>query len=393
MRIGIAQLGRVAEDTGGRNYLVNFLSGIRVLGGEHEFVLFLSEGESALLGVRQTSGLEIVEISDSKRTPLHKVWGEQWKLPGRLKKAKLDIVYYPGNFAAYRTPVPYVVNIRGMAHYYGAEYGVDLLRRSIRKLIMPFSVRRAARVITPSHDIQNDVIKFIGCDIAKMQVIAHGVDTSLFDGDANRNDLASLDVLRKFDLVTGGYLLYASALWPYKNQATLIKAHHEVVQSGRSELHLVLAGKGTGTDESYARSLHALADELGTSHLVHFTGQLAQTELRYLYAHALTFVFPSLYESFGNPIFEAWSSGIPIVASKVHSFPEIVGDAGLLVDALSTKEMASAIAKIIDNQELRVQLISRGKARVGSFTWEKCVIATLRLIEQAALRECAPPKA
>jgi glycosyltransferase involved in cell wall biosynthesis len=110
------------------------------------------------------------------------------------------------------------------------------------------------------------------------------------------------------------------------------------------------------------------------------TGGLPQAELRYLYAHAAAFVFPSSYESFGNPIFEAWASGIPVVTSDVHSFPEIVANAGLLFDPLDISAMASTIERVLSDGDLRKELVVRGHARVKFFTWERCVARTLSLV-------------
>src|SRR5437660_1369767 len=109
MRIGIASLGRVSEDTGGKNYIVHFIAELSRLNSSHQFVLFLSEREHESLGIDH---IEIVEIPNSKRTPLHKVIGEQFKLPQAIRRAKIDVMYYPGNFISLRSKVPSVVAIR-----------------------------------------------------------------------------------------------------------------------------------------------------------------------------------------------------------------------------------------------------------------------------------------
>ena len=128
-------------------------------------------------------------MPNSKRTPLHKVFGEQVKLPSLIRASKVDVMYFPGNFASYACPVPYVLNIRAVPHYYGDAYGVDRTRRIMRKLLMPFSAKRAAKIITPSEDIKKDVVRFVGVAPDKIEVIAHGVDTSLFDGEINRGQI------------------------------------------------------------------------------------------------------------------------------------------------------------------------------------------------------------
>jgi glycosyltransferase involved in cell wall biosynthesis len=207
------------------------------------------------------------------------------------------------------------------------------------------------------------------------------VDTSLFDGEKNRSDARGLEVLTRYDLENNNYILYVSALWQYKNQDKLIEAHARLVKATGREIVLVLAGKGTGNDPSYLERVHALPTSLGTGHLVRFAGQLKQQELRYLYASATAFVFPSSYESFGNPIFESWASGIPIATSNVHSFPEIVGDAGLLFDPNDAASFDRALHAIVGDEQCRKMLIEKGLQRVKAFTWERCIMRTLSLLE------------
>jgi glycosyltransferase involved in cell wall biosynthesis len=343
-------------------------------------VLFLSDDEASRLNLGEHPP-EIVSIPNTNGSSFRKVYGEQILLPRAIRDAKVDRMYFPGNFASYDCPVPYVLNIRAVAHYYGKQYGIDFKRRLIRKLIMPFSARRAARIITPSNDLKADVIRFTGAEAEKIKVIPHGVDISLFDGEANRQDPTGLEVLARFDLTPDKYLLYVSALWRYKNQDKLIRAHAELVRAKLIDLPLVIAGVGTGTEAEYIKELFALPEKLDTQGLVRFTGQLRQADLRFLYAHARAFIFPSSYESFGNPIFEAWASGIPIATSNVHSFPEVVGDAGILFDPMNEEQMQLAILTVSNDNEVRKNLIELGLGRVQEFSWEQCVRRTLSVLE------------
>ncbi len=384
MKIGIAALGRVSEDTGGKNYILHFLRELENLRPSHSFVLFLSEREALDLGMRGTDSLRIVTVPNSRRTPLHKVFGEQVLLPFYIRREKIDLMYFPGNFVSLFSKVPSVVNIRSAAHFYGEKYGITGMRRVIRSVLMPLSARKARAVITPSEDIKSDIVRFANILPGKVEVISHGVDLHLFNGEINRRAPEGLALLEKYNLVPKKYLLYVSALWRYKRQDQLIRAHAELVKNGRPEPKLVLAGMGTGTEESYIAELHALANELGTESLVCFTGGLPQSDLRYLYAHAGAFIFPSIYESFGNPIFEAWASGIPVATSKVHSFPEIVGDAALLFDPNSAGDIIDAISQLLKDPSLCRELIRRGHERAKEFTWDTAVRRTLSLLERVS---------
>lgn len=383
MRIGIASLGRLSDDTGGRNYIENLIRFLPEANEKaHEFTLFVSEGESEpLYASAKKAGIAIVEIPNTKRTPLHKVIGEQLYLPSYIRKTKQDVMYFPGNFAAVRCPVPYVLNIRAVAHYYGSKYGVNLPRRIIRKLLMPPSAKHAAAIITPSEDIKRDVFRFTKVSSEKITVIHHGVDVSLFS-PRHKQESIGLDILSKHSLTSEMYLLYVSALWRYKNQDKLIRAFAQADLP--KEMKLVLAGKGTGTSDGYINELKALPKLLGIEARVVFTGAIEQKDLKYLYAHANALVFPSSYESFGNPLFEAWASQIPVAAANVHSFPEIVADTGLLFSPENERDMIKALELIVHDQPLRERLIRLGANRAAEFTWQKCLRRTLSLIESVS---------
>ncbi|MFI5202531.1 MAG: glycosyltransferase family 4 protein, partial [Candidatus Kapaibacterium sp.] len=357
MRIGIAALGRVSEDTGGKNYIVHFICELMRLRPPHTFILFLSDGESVKLGLSESDLLRIVAVPNSRQTPLHKVFGEQIMLPRYITREKIDVMYYPGNFVSLLSKVPAVVNVRSAAHFYGAKYGIRGMRRIIRSLLMPASARKARAVITPSEDIKRDIVGHAKIAEQKVQVIPHGVNLTLFNGSQNRESREGLELLERYSLTSGDYLLYVSALWRYKRQDQLLRAHAEIVRSGFPELKLVLAGLGTGVGKKYLDELYALPGKLGTEKLVVFTGGLPQTDLRYLYAHARAFVFPSSYESFGNPIFEAWASGIPVAVSNVHSFPEIAGDATLFFDPRDVEDIKDKILQLLSDSELSRILI------------------------------------
>ncbi len=384
MKIGIAAIGRLSEDTGGKNYIVHFLRGIEKLRPQHSFILFVSEGEATTLDIKESDLLRIVTIPNSNLTPLHKVFAEQCKLPKYIVREGIDLMYYPGNFVSLASSVPAVVNIRSMAHAY-PNYGVSGIRRVVRSLLMPASARKALAIITPSQDILQDVVRISKVNPTKVHVIPHGVNLELFDGQMNRNAAEADVVLGRYDLTAGNYLLYVSALWRYKRQDQLIRVHAHLVHDGYPQLKLVIAGKGTGTDKSYLDELYALPKSLGTDGLVIFTGGLPQSDLRYLYANAKAFVFPSSYESFGNPIFEAWASGIPIAVSNVHSFPEIAGDAALFFDPNDLEDMQDKMLMLLSESELTKALIQRGEERVKSFTWEAAVSRTLSLLEDVHL--------
>ena len=139
-------------------------------------------------------------------------------------------------------------------------------------------------------------------------------------------------------------------------------------------------GKGWLYDAIFER-----LDTLGLRDKVTFVGYLDEDELPLWYAAATVFVFPSIYEGFGMPPLEAMACGTPVVTSNTSSIPEVVGDAGLMVDPYSADALADALARVLNDRELHADLAERGIRRATAFTWRTTAERTLRAYEQAVL--------
>ena len=105
-------------------------------------------------------------------------------------------------------------------------------------------------------------------------------------------------------------------------------------------------------------------------HDIVFPGFIPDGELATLYSAAETFAFPSHYEGFGLPVLEAMACGVPVVASRASSLPEVVGDAGMQVDPDDTERLSSALELLALNPEMRADFSVRGLERAAGFTWE-----------------------
>jgi glycosyltransferase involved in cell wall biosynthesis len=157
---------------------------------------------------------------------------------------------------------------------------------------------------------------------------------------------------------------------PHKNLERLIRAFAQVRQSGgHDDLRLVLIGD----DVSRYGSLRRTVEAAGVRQDVRFFGFVPHRTLAALYRMAAVFAFPSLYEGFGLPPLEAMACGTPVVTSRVSSLPEVVGDGALLVDPYSVDDIAHGISRVLDDAPLRAQLVQKGLARAGLFSWERSV--------------------
>jgi len=173
-------------------------------------------------------------------------------------------------------------------------------------------------------------------------------------------------------------ILFVGTLEPRKNAETLIRAYARLRRASAIPHRLVLAG---GRGWRY-EGLFALVEELGLQDDVLFPGFVPYDELPLWYNAADLFVFPSLYEGFGLPPLEAMACGVPVVVSSVSSLPEVVGDAGLLVDPLDVEGLAEAMARVLNDGALRAEMRGRGLARAERFSWLETARGTVRVYER-----------
>jgi glycosyltransferase involved in cell wall biosynthesis len=165
------------------------------------------------------------------------------------------------------------------------------------------------------------------------------------------------------------FVLYAGNVKPHKNLERLIDAFSLVRQRGLDHLKLVLIGDDISKYAALRRAVH----QHQLHKYVRFLGYLPQETLAVMYRLAGVFVFPSLYEGFGLPPLEAMASGTPVVTSNVSSLPEVVADAAVLVDPYDPVAIADGVARVLTDENLRVDLRRRGLARAHQFSWEQSV--------------------
>jgi glycosyltransferase involved in cell wall biosynthesis len=144
---------------------------------------------------------------------------------------------------------------------------------------------------------------------------------------------------------------------------------------------LVLVGKHGWL---YGETLRAVEQSSVAGDIL-LTGYVPEKDLPTLYSGALCFVYPSYFEGFGLPALEAMQCGAPVIAAQTTSLPEVVGDAGLLVDPFDESAISSALGKVIDDRELRTRMRVKGLDRARHFSWKRTAKLTLEIYQRAAL--------
>jgi len=177
----------------------------------------------------------------------------------------------------------------------------------------------------------------------------------------------------------GGFWLSVATIEPRKNFVRLVEAYRMLKQRGETTLPLVLAGGPGWLMERFRDALGNL--EPGRD--VILPGYVSDEELRWLYANCFTFVYPSLFEGFGMPVLEALGFGATVISSQSSSLPEVVGDAGLLIDPRDTASIAEAMARVSRGEVNRNALRAAAQAQAKRFSWARSASSLLDVYRQA----------
>jgi glycosyltransferase involved in cell wall biosynthesis len=224
-------------------------------------------------------------------------------------------------------------------------------------------IKRADKITTVSKDSRNDLIHFYQIPEDKIEVIYNATQ---FD-QVPSIDPDQENEIKKNLGVPDSYLLIVGKLALRKNLDTIIKAVYETkVKIGKTIPLFIVGGKYTISDAS---GVIDLIKEMDLTNDIIYTGEVSREELQVIYKNATIYLFPSIHEGFGIPLIEAMQFGVPLIASKSSALPEIMGDAGILVeDFLSPQAWSDAIVNL--TPEKRAELKEKGLARSRQFSWQ-----------------------
>lgn len=244
------------------------------------------------------------------------------------------------------------------------------LSRWMEERLMPEAIRLADRIMVDSTSTFDDLSSEFPWAIEKIRIVHLGV-TALV-APSEKVDLSVMGIFKPF-------FLYVGTLEPRKNLRRLLTAYASLPEFVRDSYSLVIAGgKGWGDID-----LNSLIQSLGLEGSVILVGYVSDSQLASLYSNARCLAMPSIYEGFGLPLLEAMSHGIPVLTSNCSSLPEVVGDAGLLVDPLDESSLAKGLLDLLMDDVLHANLSFKALPNAQRFSWEKCAIETMAVFEEA----------
>lgn len=233
----------------------------------------------------------------------------------------------------------------------------------------------ADKIIAVSESTKDDLVNLYTLPVEKIKVIYSGIENGLEKKELTGEQ--KLLIRKKYNLPEE-FILYFGTLEPRKNLVGLIQAYEIFRRQTASDkkYSLVLAGNSGWL----CSDIFAEAKKSDFAKDIIFTGFIDPADKVYLYNLASLFVYPSFFEGFGFPPLEAMSCGVPVICSHTSSFPEVAGEAALMIDPYNFDEIAWAIKEVLSDKELKQDLIENGFARVKNFFWDKCAKETLELL-------------
>lgn len=302
---------------------------------------------------------------------------EQLSIPFHVARAGVQLFHSPHYVLPALTPRRSIVTIHDCIHLLFPQYLRSRVAHGYVRAAFWTAVHRASRILTVSEASKRDILRFFPVPEERVTVI-HNAIADRFHQQPPEDEMAR--VRERYQL-QDRFIMYAGNVKPHKNLGRLLDAFMLLRQQRRyDDLKLLITGSEVSRSQALRRAVH----RYNLHKHVRFLGFQSEDTLAALYRLAAVFVFPSLYEGFGLPPLEAMASGTPVVVSNVSSLPEVVGDAGVLVNPYDAQSIADGVSHVLEDGAFRAGLVSRGIVRARSFSWRDSARRTRAIYEEVA---------
>lgn len=360
MKIVIDAINNSDEIRGPDRYLIGVLDGLVHSGVDTEFVIFYAPWQRFLESLRLPPNFRFVRCTPPRPQILRVLW-HIFVFPCLVRRERPDAVHLPNIIFIPFLFIPTVMTVHDIAHFqFPEKYGY--FRGYTQRLLIRGAMAIVDAVIAVSDYTRQELGQHLGYPANKVKVIGEGgpmpVDISKTEGGPQ-------------------YFLYVGQLERSKNIEKLIEAFAASELFRRKNVELWIAGKPGNAAADVARRVNQLGEGR-----VKCLGYVGDADLPDLYANAMAFVFPSLVEGFGLVLLEAMAYGAPVIASDSTAIPEVVGDAGLLVDAGNVVALCQAMENVYQDPDLRLQMQAMGRQRLEKFSWPEAARQTLAVYRE-----------
>ncbi len=328
------------------------------------FTTLLSESAVDQLTADERSALNARTIAHSIESPLRRLRIEQFILPRMLRELRADLYHGLGFVAPLRSPCPTVISVMDLSYITHPRTHKPINRIYLR-VMTKISCLRARRIISISEWTRRDIMQHYGIDGARIDAIPLAVDHERF----MPLSAAARAAFRTAHGIGERAVFYLGSIEPRKNLTRLIDAFARLPEPAQ----LFIGGGLAWKYEEMLTFVHSL----GINSRVTLLGHIEPQDLPGWYSSCAVFAYPSLYEGFGLPPLEAMACGAAVVTSNTSSLPEVVGDAGLMVEPTHIDALAAALGRVLDDEAYRSELQRRSLHRAAQFTWAHVAERTL----------------
>ena len=341
-----------------RRYVNALVPGLRALGAPLDLVVLGGSPRDVPEGV--------AHVAEPRHPPTNLGW-TLVGLPIAARRARIDLLHAPAYTAPVGIRTPVVVTVHDVSYERHPEwypYRRDRLRRAFYRA----SARSAARVLTDSAFSAAEIHAAYGIARDRIAVVPLGVVPRFASEAAPAG-------------VPAPFVLHVGDLHARRNLPVVLDDVIALRRRGGGAAGLTLAL--AGVDRGVVADLHARAAAAGAPDALAVLGIVSDARLDALYREAAALVYPSLYEGFGLPVLEAMARGTPVVATRASSVPEVLGDAGVLLEPDDAAGWVASLDAIIGQPERRAALAEAGRARAAAFTWERTARETYEVYLRA----------
>ena len=350
------------RDYGIGTYVRNLVRHLARLDHETTYFLFCDRTDAMTLRDLAANFVPVIDESPGYG------FMEHVSIPLKLKRLGVELLHSPHYVVPFFCPTKSVVTIHDCIHLLFPQYLPNSGALHYARFMMGRAIRRSSVVLTVSEASRADILRFYPeAQAERVQVVPNAIDPYLLEEPSEEE----IERVRERYQIRGRFVLYAGNIKPHKNLDRLIAAYSLLKKRGHDDVKLLIIGDEVNRYGSFRRAV----ESAGIRQDVRFFGFVPDSTLAVLYRLASVFAFPSLYEGFGLPPLEAMACGAPVVTSRLSSLPEVVGDAAVLVDPYDVEDIALGMARVLEDDVLRADLVARGRVRARSFSWERSVKA------------------
>ncbi len=308
-----------------------------------------------------SKNIEAQVIAPPARHPwLYTIW-YQYSLHRLLKRINADIFIGTDGMLPLKTRTKTL----SIIHDLNFEHHPENLPKNYKNFyckFFPKFAEKANRIATVSEFSKQDIIKTYHINSDKIDVVYNGPNE-------NFKPIAKEEIIAIQHQYTAGksFFLFVGTLHPRKNLIHLFKAFEQFKKASNSDFKLLVVGKKMWWTKEIEKAFY----ELKFKNDIIFTGRVSEKELYLITASAYALTYVPIFEGFGIPLVEAMSCGTPVITSNITSMPEVVEDAGILVDPFSETAIANAMLRIVNDVNLRNELSEKSKIQAQKFSWGK----------------------